>query len=286
MRWVIMSVSNLEKVEKQLFSDGLPSLPVSQNGSVPEPVWIWGLPLMPLTMEQSIAAIGKSITKAQPCYLITANLNYAMVSESDPLLQSINAQAAIILADGMPLVWASRFQNRRLPERVAGADLLFRVCERAASEGWRIFLVGGAEGVAADAKTALCERYPSLQIVGIEVPPFRALAADEEQAMLQRIRDAKPNLLLVAFGQPKGEIWIAKHYEELGVPVSIQVGASLDFAANRVRRAPRWVQRSGLEWFFRLAQEPRRLMMRYLRNAWFVVRMVVRSIFGRRSRHG
>ena len=119
--------------------------------------------------------------------------------------------------------------------------------------------------------------YPGLQIVGTESPSLEQLNAQEEAAVIARIRAAKPDVLLVAFGQPKGERWIHRNLDELGVPVSIQVGASLDFAAGKIRRAPRWMQQTGLEWAFRVALEPRRLFWRYARDAWFVARVFVRQ---------
>lgn len=126
----------------------------------------------------------------------------------------------------------------------------------------------------------MVERYPGLRIVGTECPPFRRSSPEEKRALLGRIRDAAPDLLFVAFGQPEGERWIVRHHEDLGVPVSVQVGASLDFAAGRVARAPRWMQRSGLEWVFRLGLEPRRLAGRYARNGWFALRQLRKSAAG------
>jgi N-acetylglucosaminyldiphosphoundecaprenol N-acetyl-beta-D-mannosaminyltransferase len=206
-----------------------------------------------------------------------------MLTEELPDLRGINERAAFILADGKPLVWASRMQGSPLPERVAGSDLIFHLCEEAAREGFRVFLLGGPPGVAEEASRRLVDRYPGLRIVGTECPPFRQPTPEEEEALVDRIRAARPDLLFVAFGQPKGERWIVRHLDRLGVPVSVQIGASLDFAAGRVRRAPRWMQRTGLEWAFRLWLEPRRLAGRYARNAWFILRKVfgVRcSVFG------
>ena len=190
-----------------------------------------------------------------------------MLTESLPDLREINLRAAFILADGAPLVWGSRLRGSPLPECVAGSDLIFHLCEEAAREGFRVFLLGGGEGVAEEAARRLVDRYPGLQVVGVECPPFREPTPEEEEALLDRIRMARPDLLFVAFGQPKGERWIVRHFERLAVPVSVQVGASLDFAAGRVRRAPRWMQKTGLEWAFRLSLEPRRLLGRYAGNA-------------------
>ena len=174
-----------------------------------------------------------------------------------------------------PIVRAARRRPKPLPERVAGSDLIFHVCDLAARKGHRLFFLGAPEGVAEEAAEKLKARYPELQVVGTECPPFRKLTDDEHSQLIDRIRDAKPDVLFVAFGQPKGERWIFENHRRLGIPVSVQVGASLEFAAGRFARAPRWMQKTGLEWVFRLMQEPRRLFSRYARNAGFLGRMVL-----------
>jgi N-acetylglucosaminyldiphosphoundecaprenol N-acetyl-beta-D-mannosaminyltransferase len=195
-------------------------------------------------------------------------------------LRRVNERAFMILADGMPLVWASRRSpaRRRLPGRVPGSDLIFALSTLAARRGYRVFLLGGGPGVAEAAARNLEARDPGLNVVGIESPPSRALSAAEHDAIVARIRAARPDLLLVAFGQPKGELWLSGNIEALGVPVAVQVGASLDFAAGPIRRAPRWLQETGLEWAFRLYLEPRRLGRRYLDNALFLLRCVTRDL--------
>jgi N-acetylglucosaminyldiphosphoundecaprenol N-acetyl-beta-D-mannosaminyltransferase len=132
----------------------------------------------------------------------------------------------------------------------------------------------------------MCERFPGLQIAGVESPPYRELSAEEQAQLVERIRNARADLLFVAFGQPKGELWLAEHCQALGVPVSAQIGATLDFLAGRVPRAPRWIQRIGLEWVYRLYQEPKRLALRYGSNILFMVRMLAKDLFSvfRRSK--
>src|SRR4051812_44615649 len=142
-----------------------------------EPVWVWGLPLAPVTFGQAIDRIEALIKAGVPAYFITANLHYAMLTAGDPRLSPVNRGAAFVLADGMPLVWASRWRPRRLPERVAGSDLVPALCERAARRGYRVFLLGGPPGVAEEAGCQLCARFPGLQVVGVECPPFRELSA-------------------------------------------------------------------------------------------------------------
>ena len=242
--------------------------------SADDPVWVWGLPLVPDTFEQALDRIDRLIAARRPSFFITANLNYAMLTDADPRIRNLNRQAAFVLADGMPLVWWSRLGPQPLPERVAGSDLIYGMCDRAAQRGHRIYLLGAAPGVADEAAAKLRLKYPALQIVGVECPPFRRLSADEEREQIERIRSTKPDILFVAFGQPKGEYWIAERLDRLGVPVCVQVGATLDFVAGHVKRSPKWMQKTGLEWVYRMMQEPRRLAKRYLDNIVFLVRAV------------
>jgi N-acetylglucosaminyldiphosphoundecaprenol N-acetyl-beta-D-mannosaminyltransferase len=251
-----------------------------------DPVWVWGLPLAPVTFEQALDRIDRLIEAGDPSYFITANLNYAMLADADPRLRALNDRAAFLLADGMPLVWWSRLGPRPLPERVAGSDLIYGMCERAARKGHRIYLLGAAPGVADEAAAKLVEKYPGLRIVGVECPPFRRPTAAEEREQIDRIRAARPDILFVAFGQPKGELWIAEHRHALGAPVCVQVGASLDFIAGQVRRAPRRLRKIGLEWAYRMWLEPARLAPRYARNARFILGVMAhdpaRRAIGRR----
>jgi N-acetylglucosaminyldiphosphoundecaprenol N-acetyl-beta-D-mannosaminyltransferase len=248
-----------------------------------EAAWVWGLPLAPLTFDRAVAEVGRLIDVGEPSYVVTANLNYAMLTDRHADLRAINAAAALVLADGMPLVWASRRLGTPVPERVAGADLIFGLADLAARRGYGVFLLGGAPGVAEAAARNLEARAPGLRVVGAHAPPFGELSDAETAELVARVRAARPDLLLVALGQPKGERWIARHHRALGVPVSIQVGAALDFAAGRARRAPIWLQRAGLEWAYRLAREPARLGGRYAANVLFLARMALADALGRRA---
>ncbi len=151
------------------------------------PVHVWGLPLWPFTIEESLKRIDELIREGKPNYFITANVHYAMLTSQDERLRAINAQAAFILADGMPLVWASRALRQPLPERVAGSDLIWKICEQASHRGHRLFLLGGAPGVAERAAINLTKLYPGLTIVGTHSPPFRKLSDREEHDLLERI---------------------------------------------------------------------------------------------------
>jgi N-acetylglucosaminyldiphosphoundecaprenol N-acetyl-beta-D-mannosaminyltransferase len=226
-------------------------------------------------MARTIAEIGNLIVMGRPRHIIAANTHYVMLSNRDSELRSINSRAAFIVADGVPLLWASRLGGSPLPERVAGSDLLFEFSAMAAAKGYRLFFLGGAEGVAQLAATRLNALYPGLQVVGTICPPFGEWTAEEESDMIAHVRSARPDFLVVALTMPRADRWLAANLETLDVPVVFNGGAALDFAAGRIRRAPRWIQKLGFEWAFRLWLEPRRLWGRYQQDALFLARKFV-----------
>lgn len=249
---------------------------------------VLGVPVRPWTMGRTLSWVRDHVAVARqghagPAYLITANLNYCMLTARNADLAAVNDGAAAVLADGMPLVAWSRISPRaeRLPERVAGSAFIGSVCAQAARLGHRVYFLGGRPEVLNEAVAALRARHRGLKVAGSHSPPFRELSESEDRDLVRRVRSARPDILLVALGQPKGERWIARYREALKVPVSVQLGASFDFAAGRVRRAPRWLQAAGLEWAFRLAMEPRRLAGRYAANALFLAGFVARTLVGR-----
>jgi len=249
-----------------------------------EEVEVLGLRIARLSYEQTLQRVEQLIQQGRPSFFITANLHYAHLSARDARLRKVNQKAAFLTADGMPLVWLSRFLGRPLPERVTGADLVWSLCQRAAERGYRVFLLGGGPGVAEEAAAILQARFPGLQMAGIEAPVLESLSPAEHAALLERMRQSKAQLLLAALGQPKGELWLAEHIEQIGIPVAVQIGASLDFVAARRRRAPGWMQRTGLEWFWRLVCEPVRLGRRYGTDALFLLGRVLGAIFqGRKA---
>jgi len=237
--------------------------PDSRTAAEGWPVTILGVPFDNVTLDGAVARIGAMIATRRPHYVATANMDFLVQARADVELRRILLEADMVLCDGTPLVWASRLLGNPLRERVAGADLVPALIQEAALKHHRVFLLGAGAGVAAHAAERLHRQHPSLIICGHYSPPFSALLEMDHEEAADRIREARPDLLFVSFGCPKQEKWIAMHYRTLGVPVVIGVGASLDFLADRVRRAPRWMQRSGLEWGFRLMQEPRRLFKRY-----------------------
>jgi N-acetylglucosaminyldiphosphoundecaprenol N-acetyl-beta-D-mannosaminyltransferase len=204
----------------------------------------------------------------QPHYLVTANVDFLVQAQEDVELRRILFDAHLVLCDGTPLVWASRLLGNPLLERVAGADLVPLLLRAAAEKGYRIFFLGATEESCTQAVNRLRKLHPTLVIADHYSPPFNKLLEMDHDEIKRRILAAKPDLLFVSFGCPKQEKWIAMHYRSLGVPVSAGVGATIDFLAGTVKRAPVWMQRVGLEWIYRLAQEPRRLFKRYFKDLW------------------
>jgi len=239
------------------------------------PVWVWGLPLSPMTRREAAGAVMALIDAGRPSYFITANLHYAMLSAERPELREVNRGAAFLVADGAPLVWASRRSGRPLPERVAGSDLIYDLCEHAARLGRSVYFLGGGEGVADQAAARLRTLYPSLRVVGTACPPPESMSGEGVKRVIAAVRAAKPDLLILAVSMPRGELWMAEHHEELGVPACAQVGATLDFVAGRVRRAPKLLQKIGMEWAYRIYTDPGRLALRYAKNARFLLARLI-----------
>ncbi|MBU6399796.1 MAG: WecB/TagA/CpsF family glycosyltransferase [Verrucomicrobia bacterium] len=240
-------------------------VPSSRRSETSAPrVAILGVPFDHLTMAQTIERIEQMIASRRPHYVVTANVDFLVQARQDVELRRILVEADLVLCDGTPLVWASRLLGNPLPGRVAGADLVPRLIQQAAERNYRIFFLGGAPEVSARAVLNLQNQYPRLKIVGSYSPSFVPLLEMDHAEMCRRIREARPDLLFVAFGCPKAEKWMAMHYRGLGVPVLIGVGGTIDFLAGRLQRAPVWMQHGGVEWIWRLLQEPRRLVGRYL----------------------
>lgn len=245
-------------------SNGASALPAA----VRPPIAILGVPFDNVTAAEAVARVKGMIASGRPHYLVTANVDFLVQARTDVELRRILAEAHLVLCDGTPLLWASRFLGNPLPERVAGSDLVPLLLEAAAEEKYRVFMLGATPECVERAATRLRTDYPGLVLAGYYSPPFNALLEMDHEEIKRRIVAARPDLLLISFGCPKAEKWIAMHYRTLGVPVAIGVGATIDFLAGQVRRAPPWMRRAGAEWLFRLAQEPRRLFKRYVRDFW------------------
>jgi N-acetylglucosaminyldiphosphoundecaprenol N-acetyl-beta-D-mannosaminyltransferase len=229
-------------------------------------VQLFGMPVAAVTAEEVLNDLEGCIVERQ-CgqYVVTLNVDILLTALENPDLFEACQAARWVVADGMPLVYASRLLGRPLPERVNGADLALGLVERAAARGYRVFLLGGESGVPEAAARRLRERLSGLQVVGTLSPPFGFDSRREEvDRTVAAVRAAAADIVLVGLGAPKQELWLRHHLARAGAPVGVGVGGTFNFWAGRVRRAPVAFQQAGLEWLWRLAQEPRRLWRRYL----------------------
>ena len=218
-----------------------------------------------LTFEGALDRIGEVVAAGTGGYVVTPNVDHLCLAETDPSLVAAYDEASVSLLDGMPLLWLGRLQGQPLPAKISGSDLLLPLLQRAAAQSWRVYFLGGQPGVGAAAGAILQARLPGLQIVGMDAPPMgfeRDPAASA--AVIAKLRAAEPQLVLVALGCPKQEKWMHQARADYAPAVALGIGASLDFIAGTVRRAPGWMSRMGLEWVYRLLQEPRRMASRYL----------------------
>lgn len=238
-----------------------------------------------VTATEALDHVTRLIASGKGGYIVTPNVDHVVQAEHSNELAAAYEEASLSLVDGQPLVWLSRLIGDPLPAKISGSDFVPLLMETAAREGWRVFFLGAAEGVGAKAADVLRKRLPALQIVGIESP---RIGFDQDGAecdrLLGSIHDAQTDLLVLALGCPKQELLMHRWKGSLGRTVAIGSGATLDFIAGNVPRAPRWMSDRGLEWLFRLAREPRRLSRRYLVRdpqilgvAWRMVRSARRE---------
>ena len=218
-----------------------------------ESIAILGVRVSNVDVPQSLAIIEDLIESDTPHQMVTVNTEFVMAAQKDAEFKAIIHAAALALPDGVGLLWAARFLGHPLKERVTGVDTVQRVAELAARKGYRLFLLGAAEGVADLCAQRLSEQYPNPQIVGTY---SGSPAVEEEDEIVALVKQAEPDVLFVAYGAPQQDRWIARNLERLGVPLAMGVGGAFDFIAGVAVRAPRWMQRLGLEWLHRLYHEP------------------------------
>jgi N-acetylglucosaminyldiphosphoundecaprenol N-acetyl-beta-D-mannosaminyltransferase len=244
-----------------------------------------------VTMEETVSLVLRMVQKDDSArHIVTGNLDHLFLLQRDADFRQIYRDAVLALPDGAPIVWLSRLKDRGLRgakqvplrQRVAGSDLFWELAKASQKTGLRLFFLGGAPGAADAAAAAVQARYPEAQICGTYCPPFETFATNAEQAKIANlVRGAAPDVLLVGLGAPKQEKWIAANKERLGVPISIGVGGTFEMAAGIVQRAPVWIQRLGMEWSYRLLQDPARLWRRYLRDDLpFLTVTVLRMLLG------
>ncbi|MFT4900743.1 MAG: N-acetylglucosaminyldiphosphoundecaprenol N-acetyl-beta-D-mannosaminyltransferase [Lentimonas sp.] len=239
--------------------------------------FLLGLPFNVMTMDQAVDDAVAHIQSRRPGYYITANADFVAQACHNDALRDIIFHADRILCDGMPLVWLSRYFKPSLPERVAGSDLVFRLFKEADARNWSVFFLGSDSHTLGNARAILSQEYPRMNLCGTFSPPIGSVESWPNEAMVEAIQAAQPDLLLVAVGCPKQELWISKYYQDLGVPLSIGIGASLDFVCGTQRRAPRWIQQVGMEWMWRLLNNPKRMLKRYAFDFYYLLLLVYRQ---------
>jgi N-acetylglucosaminyldiphosphoundecaprenol N-acetyl-beta-D-mannosaminyltransferase len=227
---------------------------------------VLGVGISAIDLSQAIATIEGWVQRGESHYVCVTGVHGVMESQRDEALRGIHNAAGLVTPDGMPLVWLSRRRGLDHVERVYGPDLMLACCARSPSTGHRHFFYGGAPGVPEKLASRLSERYPGLIVAGGYSPPFHPLTPSQDEEIVRRINEAAPDIVWVGLSTPKQERWMHEHVARVKAPALIGVGAAFDFVSGRKRQAPRWMQRSGLEWLFRLASEPRRLWRRYLVN--------------------
>ncbi len=235
-----------------------------------------------ITMRRALDTIHTWIAQRTPRYVCIFTVHSVMECQRNERLRAIANRSGMTTPDGMPLVWLSRLRGHRDVSRVYGPDLMLALCEESIEKGYRHFFYGGAEGVADELAARLTERYPGLQVAGTYSPPFRSLTEDEDRQVVDLINRSGADIVWVGLGTPKQDFWVADHVGRLEAPVLLAVGAAFDFHSGRKRQAPRWMQRAGLEWLFRLLTEPRRLWYRYLVLNPLFIALVTLQLLGLR----
>jgi len=216
---------------------------------------IMGALVDPVTLEEAVGKVEQFIASRKPHHVVTLNAEILYRAQRDPELMKVILGADLVTPDGAGIVWASKRLGSPVPQRVTGIDLMLALAERAGEKSWRLFLYGAAPGVAEEAAQKLKTMHPGIRIAGTS---HGYLSSEEQKQLIEKIREVEPHILFVALGAPKQEFWINRNLEQLGVPVCMGVGGSFDVIAGKIKRAPIFMQRAGLEWLYRLVREPKR----------------------------
>jgi N-acetylglucosaminyldiphosphoundecaprenol N-acetyl-beta-D-mannosaminyltransferase len=222
-----------------------------------------GVPISVTNIPDSVATILGWVSRGDSKYVCVSDVNCFLHAQDNEEFRQVFENAGLVVPDGMPLVWVMRWRKASGVARVCGADLTEALCAASANSGVRHFFYGGKPSVAATMAMKLKSRYPALEVVGVLSPPFHRLSVSEDAAITQQLAEAKPQIVWVGLGAPKQEIWMRDHVGRIPGAVLLGVGAAFDFHAGIIKRAPKWIQNSGFEWLFRIAQEPGRLWRRY-----------------------
>ena len=241
---------------------------------------VLGVGISVLNLQTALDAITAAIREKRKGYICVTGVHGVMEAQDDEAFRKILNGAFLCTPDGMPMVWMGKIRGYPEMRRVYGPDLMLDTCAWSEKSGAKHFFYGGADGVADLLAKKLKEKFPKLEIAGTFTPPFRPLDTTEEKQFAETIRAARPDILWVGLSTPKQEKFMAEFLPKLDVTLMVGVGAAFDFHSGRVKQAPRWMQRSGLEWFYRLCQEPRRLAKRYFRNNPLFALKILGQLFG------
>lgn len=227
-----------------------------------------------VTMPETVAAIEQMIKDGKKSYVVAINVDVVIKIENDTYLKQVVDDADMVLVDGKPLIWISKLYGKPLKAKISGSDLVPLLCEVAAQKGYTLFIIGGRDGIADQAKKKLEAKLPGIQIVGTYAPPFGFETNKKElEHINQMISEVHPDLLITCFGCPKQEKWIYENIKNYDAGVSICAGATVDFLAGSVKRAPKWMSEHGFEWLYRFIQEPKRMFRRYFIDDLAIIKL-------------
>lgn len=244
----------------------LSEAPSSADSSQSDRVNVLGVGLSPINYDLALEAIGQAIESRRKGYVCVTGVHGVSEAQESESFRDILNGAFLNTPDGMPMVWMGKLDGREQMDRVYGPDLMLAVCERSCESGWKHFFYGGGDGVTDKLEAGLRKKFPDLPVVGAYTPPFRPLNAEENAELQEMVATAAPDIVWVGLSTPKQEKFMSEYLEQLDTTLMFGVGAAFDFHAGLIPQAPHWMQRSGLEWFYRLCKEPRRLWKRYLKN--------------------
>jgi N-acetylglucosaminyldiphosphoundecaprenol N-acetyl-beta-D-mannosaminyltransferase len=241
---------------------------------------VLGVGISALNLQSALAEVAEAIRARRKGYICVTGVHGVMEAQSDEAFRGILNNAFLCTPDGMPMVWVGKMNGQSDMSRVYGPDLMLDICAWSQTNPCRHFFFGGAEGVADLLAKKLKARFPKMEIVGTYTPPFRRLNPEEENDLREKVRAARPDIFWVGLSTPKQEKFMAEYLPKFDATLMVGVGAAFDFLSGRVKQAPRWMQRSGLEWFYRLCSEPRRLAGRYFKNNPIFVAKIVMQLSG------
>ncbi len=230
-----------------------------------------------LTMQEALQAIDQVIHENKSVYVVTPNVDHIVQLETNKKLQMVYKNAFLILTDGKPLQWIACWYGTPIKEKISGSDLFPLLCKMAAENGYKMFFLGAAEGIAAKAADNLTNKFPGLNVIGTYSPPLGFEKNCKELDKIKSIiKSLKPDILIVGLGCPKQEYFMYQYCKDLEVPISFGLGASFDFEAGNIKRAPKWMSRHGLEWLFRITQDPKRMLKRYFVDDCMIFRLAIK----------